>query len=130
MTEQLRQGRAVSWAGPRLPVAGGDPGERAGYPWGRVDLARTATDGRHFHIHLRDTDAPIVSLPTSATRFAAGRWVFEAFASEAAGQPPRPWPSAGRRESPQVARRFTESCTSRKLGRFDRQKEHFASKYD
>jgi hypothetical protein len=85
MTEQLRQGRAVSWAGPVYLLPAGIQASGRVYPWGRIDLGRTATDGRQFHIHLRDTEAPIVSLPTAATRFAAGRRVFEAFASGAAG---------------------------------------------
>ena len=84
MTEQLRQGRAVSWAGPVYLLPAGIQASGRVYPWGRIDLARTTVDGRQFHIHLQDTQEPMASLPTAAARFAAGRRVFETFASAAA----------------------------------------------
>src|SRR4051794_36094925 len=75
MTEQLRQGRAVSWAGPVYLLPAGIQASGRVYPWGRIDLARTAVGGRQFHIHLQDVQSPVASLPTTGPRFAAGRRV-------------------------------------------------------
>jgi hypothetical protein len=85
MSEQLRQGRAVSWAGPvYLLPAGIQAGGRV-FPWNRIDLARTTAGPREFRIHVQDQDAPVATMPTSATRFAAGRRVFDALATAATG---------------------------------------------
>jgi hypothetical protein len=87
MTEQLRRGRAVSWAGPVYLLPTGIQAGGRVCPWAAIDLSRTAADRREFRIYLQDAEEPIAILPTSAARYAAGRRVFEAFSGQAAGGP-------------------------------------------
>ena len=87
MTDQLRQGRAVSWAGPVYLLPVGIQASGRVCRWAEIDLSRTATAGREFRIHMQGAEAPIATLPTSAARFAAGRRVFERLATQGQGGP-------------------------------------------
>ena len=84
MTDQLRHGRAVSWAGPvYLLPTGIQVGGRV-CPLGRIDLSRTTATGREFRIYLYREERPVATVLTAAAKFAAGRRVFEMLATAAA----------------------------------------------
>jgi hypothetical protein len=87
MTDQLRQGRAVSWAGPVYLLPTGIQAGGRVCPWAAIDLSRTAADRREFRIYLQDAEEPIATLATSAARYAAGRRVFETFSGQSAERP-------------------------------------------
>lgn len=82
--EQLRQGRAVSWAGPVYLLPAGVQSNGRVYPWHRIRAGRADERGRQFLVYVDGQDEPVAAVPMAFPRFAAGRRVAEEMAAAAA----------------------------------------------
>jgi hypothetical protein len=80
LIEQLRQGRAVSWAGPVYLLPAGVQANGRVYRWDRIDAARAERQGRQLLVYVKGQEEPVAEVSTKASQFAAGWRVFEELA--------------------------------------------------